>query len=169
MPKKFMQIMEVLSIRKIKPLILFAFLTINFFIPSAFKSASAIKIEYIYNDCEDEFHSGAIITLQKNDTNPTCSSMKSNYNKIGAAILRGASNHEQRSFSIKGISHSHIEFARALMKKAYDISEERELPITLCFYDVLGEEQNILSREWETFQEKLNMFYDSHSLEYDSD
>ena len=124
-----------------------------------FQNAFAMKIQYQYDDCEEEHHTGAIITLNKNDINPEIPSMKSNYNKLGAAILRGASENNQRYFEIREINDRNVEFARALMRKTYEIAMAREVPLTLSFYGT-GETKNVtLSNEWEPLQQKIDEFY----------
>lgn len=128
---------------------------ITFFIPSAF----AMKIEYQNNEDEEEYHTGAIITLGKNDTNPALESMKLNYNRLGAVILKGANENKKRSFQIKGITSQHMTFVRAIMKKASEIAEERQVPFVLSFYDENGKRQDTLSLEWEPLQKEIDKFY----------
>jgi hypothetical protein len=77
---------------------------------------------------------------------------------------RGADDRKQRNFHIKNITEKNIVFARALMKKAYEIAEEREVPITLFFYDTRGEKHNELSTGWEPFQKKVNEFCEMKTL-----
>lgn len=133
------------------------------------QNASGMKIDYKYDDCEEEYHSGATITLETNDTNPDKISMKSNYNKFCAAILRGANDKDQRYFDIKNTSEKHIEFARALMNKAYEVATEREIPITLSFYGPTGDKHNMLSIEWGPFQQEINKFYEYSDEDPDFD
>lgn len=123
------------------------------------QSASAVKIEYKYDDDEEEHHTRAIVMLEKNDTNPEKPSIEKDYNRFCAAILKGANENMKRSIEIKGITDGHLSYVRALMKKAYEVAKEREVPFVLSFYGLNEENHNILSTEWAPFQKEVDEFY----------
>ncbi|KYQ99882.1 hypothetical protein DLAC_03841 [Tieghemostelium lacteum] len=135
-----------------------------------------MKVNYEYDDCEGEYHTGVTIILGHNDINPDMPSMKSNYNKLGASILRGASENHQRYIYIKNIQGNNLAFARALLLKAYEIAKEREVPISMSFFD--GNNNPILSlkEEWGKLQPEIDKFYVNpnenfflYGSDYDSD
>ncbi len=132
----------------------YIFLTVLFI-----QSSFAMKIEYEYNDCDGEHHSGAIITLEQKDIDPTIPSMQSNYNRLGAAILKGANENEIRGIHIKNITERNIIFARALIRKTYEIATDREVPLRLYLYGVRDEKHEILTEEWEPLQKNIDRFY----------
>jgi hypothetical protein len=124
-----------------------------------FKNALAMKIQYEYEDDDNEHHSSATIILEKNDIDPTKPSMKSNYNRLGATILRGASENNRRPIYIKGIQDIHLTFVRALLQKAHEIATQREIPVSLYFYKIDGSNHNILEEEWAPSQKEIDAFY----------
>jgi len=126
-----------------------------------FKNALAMKIEYEYDfgDDSNEHHISATISLESKDTDPTKPSMKSNYGRLGATILRGASENNLRPINIRGIQDIHLAFVRALMKKTHEIATEREVPVALYFYRTDSTKHNILEAEWAPLQKEIDAFY----------
>ena len=123
------------------------------------QSASGMKIEYQYDDCEEEHHTGAFVMLESKDTNPNLASMQSNYNRLGAAILKGANDTEKRYIHIKNITDKHIDFTRALIRKAYEIATQREVPIRMSFFSASEQLQEMLTNEWAPLQINIDKFY----------
>jgi len=118
----------------------------------------AMRIDYQYDD-DEEYHNGVVISLENKDTNPNSHSMTSNYNRLGAAILKGASEDNKRYIHIKNINNSNFEFTRALMKKAYEIASSRSVPITMSFFNTIGGINSFLETEWLPIQQEVDKFY----------
>lgn len=117
----------------------------------------AVKFEY----ADEEYdQTRATIRLSHQDAALTAAQAPQYYNRLGSIILKNhpGSSHI-RPIDIKGMTLTNLEFVRNLMRKAYEIATEREVPINLNFYRNDGTIDSTLTTEWQPLGEEIETHF----------